>query len=295
MLHFSDVHVDVPWSELPWTQMANKRLLGAANLLLRRGRRFARAREKLAALARFAAEQRVDVAVCTGDYTALGTEPELRAAREAVEPLTHAPLGFVTVPGNHDLYLPDAVADRRFERVFGDLMRTDWPERAIDHGWPTVRLFGDELAVVAVNSARPNPQPWRSSGRIPELQLAALQGLLADPRLVSRIVLLATHYAPRRRDGSRDRRLHGLENAEDLLAVCRAHPRTAVVHGHIHWRYHVDLGHPPPLFGAGSATDAGREGIWVFDVTAGALRAVPGTWRGDGYVLDPAHAVVPWR
>lgn len=34
----------------------------------------------------------------------------------------------------------------------------------VDGPWPLLRLIGENLAVVGVNSARPNPLPWRSSG-----------------------------------------------------------------------------------------------------------------------------------
>ncbi len=291
VLHFSDVHVDVALRALPARELLGKRALGAVNLLLRRKRRFAAARSKLEALARFAEREAIDLVICTGDYTALGTLPELQAARAAVEPLTRRPRGFVTVPGNHDLYMPDTVADRRFARVFGDLLGTDWPEHAVDDGWPAVRLYEPGLAVVTVNSARPNPQPWRSSGRIPQAQLDALPVLLADSRLRERAVLLATHYAPRRRDGTPDRFSHGLENADALLRICAAVPRCAILHGHIHRCYHLLPPGGPHLFGAGSATDEGREGLWLFEVSPGRVHAWPGHFAGGDYQLDRTRAV----
>jgi 3',5'-cyclic AMP phosphodiesterase CpdA len=286
VLHFSDVHVDVPMHDMPFGEMLNKRLVGGANLLLRRKRLFRDAREKLAALARFADEQHVDLAICTGDYTALGTGPELEAARAAIAPLTKRPRGYITVPGNHDLYMPDTLADRRFERYFGDLLGGEWPEYACGD-FPAVRLFDDRLAVVTVNSARPNPQIRKSSGRIADDQLAALERLLADPRLSGRAVLIATHYAPRRADGSPDHVNHGLENADELLALCARVPRSAILHGHIHWRFHVRPEPGPHLFGAGSATHAGREGFWLFDVEADHVRARPGVFRGGAYRIEP--------
>ncbi|MCZ7686386.1 MAG: metallophosphoesterase [Sandaracinaceae bacterium] len=103
-LHISDVHVDVPFAQIPWRAWLGKRILGGGNLWLRRGKHFRRTREKLAALERFRAEQGAGLVLCTGDYTALGTHPELVAARDAIDPLTRA-LGFVTVPGNHDVYV----------------------------------------------------------------------------------------------------------------------------------------------------------------------------------------------
>ena len=285
VLHFSDVHVDVPWHEMPFAEMFNKRLIGAANLLLRRKRLFRSARSKLAALARFAEEQAVDLAICTGDYTALGTAPELEAARLAIQPLTQRPRGFITVPGNHDLYMPDTLADRRFERFFGDLLGGDWPEYACGD-FPAVRLFDDQLAVVTINSARPNPQIRKSSGRIAGDQLVALGRAFADPRLSGRTVLVATHYAPRRADGTPDHHNHGLENADELLALCARVPRCAILHGHIHWRFHVQAEAGPHLFGAGSATHEGREGFWIDDVEPGRVCARPGSYRGGAYAFD---------
>ena len=287
ILHLSDVHVTVPLAELPWGEMWNKRLLGAANLVLRRGHHFAQAREKLEALALMAAEQHVDLVICTGDYTALGTEPELAAARRAILPLTGRAYGYVTVPGNHDVYLPDGVRERRFERHFGDLLRSDLPEACVDGPWPLVRLVGEHVAVIAVNSARPNPQPWRSNGAIPERQLRALQELCADPRIAGRFVFVITHYAPRRADGSPDKPAHGLINADAFLDACRSLRRGAILHGHIHGRFQLAVPeHALRVFGAGSTTCAGREGLWLFDVNADHARAQGGSWNGERYVVD---------
>jgi 3',5'-cyclic AMP phosphodiesterase CpdA len=293
VLHLSDVHVDVPLTEMPFRELLNKRLLGAANLVLRRHAHFADARAKLLALAAFAERERIDLVVCTGDYTALGTGPELAAARAAIEPLTHARLGFVTLPGNHDLYMPDAVADGRFEKHFGEFLKSDLSDVSVDGPWPVVKLCGDSVAVICVNSARPNPQFWRSSGRIPQAQLDALARLVEDPRLKDRFVFVATHYAMRRADGSHDRPLHGLENADDLLAICARIPRGALLHGHIHWRFHLQLAElRARIFGSGSTTCAGREGFWVFEVEADQTRAIPGGWGDGDYRLSPADAVV---
>lgn len=242
-----------------------KRIMGAANLRLRRVRHFRDVREKLQDLDRFRREHRIDLVLCTGDYTVLGTDPELAAARAAIDPLTEAPLGFVTVPGNHDVYVNDSVG--RFERHFEGLLETDWPEVRVDSTWPIVRLIGETIAVVAVNSARPNPQPWRSSGRIPDDQLEALAGVLADERLAGRFVFVITHYAPRLANGRPDRFTHGLVNADALLKIVSGVERGAVLHGHVHRCYRVRVpGVRPVLVGAGSTTQEHREGLWVFEI-----------------------------
>jgi 3',5'-cyclic AMP phosphodiesterase CpdA len=287
VLHFSDVHVDVPLAAMPFSELlVPKRMLGAANLVLRRKAWFRDSRDKLAALARFAEHEAIDLTICTGDYTALGTAPELSAARAAIDPLTSRPEGYVTVPGNHDLYVNDSVRDGRFERIFGDLLRSDAPECAVDGPWPIVRFVGHALAVIALNSARPNPQLWRSSGRIPDAQLRALSGLLGEPRIRERVVLVITHYAPRRADGSPDKKQHGLDNADALLEVCARVPRCAILHGHIHHRYHVMASNGVALFGAGSATQEGREAFWLYELEGSQLRAFPGHWSGEAYAVD---------
>lgn len=284
VLHFSDVHIEDGFEGVSRASFLNKRIVGYGNLMLRRRTHFKDARAKLAALAEFMREQAVDLALCTGDYTALGTDPELALARETIGPFTTAPLGLVTVPGNHDIYVD---ADGAFERHFGDVLRTDWPEHAVDGVWPQVRLFGEELAVIALNSARPNPQVFRSSGRIPDAQLEALRRVVADERLAGRFVFVATHYAPRLADGSPDRPSHGLENADELLAALAGLRRGAITHGHVHRCFHVRVPEcPVPLFGAGSATQQGREGLWLFEIDAHQARAYQGRFADGGYSLS---------
>lgn len=293
VLHFSDVHLREPAGAVPLRDWLGKRLIGGANLLLGRRHAFDDAPAKVRALDTFRREQDVDLVICTGDYTALGTRGEIQLAREAVEPLTRAPLGYVHVPGNHDLYALDVLRQKRFREHFGDTLATDLPEHLVDGGpWPIVRFAGDDVAVVAVNSARPNPRPWRSNGRIPDEQIEALGRVLADERVRGRFVFVITHYAPRLENGEPDKRLHGLVNADAFLEACRDVSPGAILCGHVHWRYSVRIdGVKPRIFCAGSATKEGAEGLWVFDVEAGRARATPGRWDGDRYVVVEDEAV----
>jgi len=292
VLHFSDVHVEDGFDGVPVREFLNKRLVAYGNLVLNRRRHFREARRKLAALTELMHAQKIDVSVCTGDYTALGTHPELELARATIEPLTRAPMGFVTVPGNHDVYLPDTLIDSRFDKYFGNLLRTDLPGLSVDGIWPQVRLFGDHLAVVAVNSSRPNPEVYLSSGRIPDEQLDLLARIVEDERVKGRFVLVATHYAPRLSNGLPDRPTHGLENAEALFEALRPVDRGAIVFGHVHRRYHVRVSDVAmALCSAGSATHSGREGIWVYEIEADSARGIPGTWDGERYVLLHDEAV----
>ena len=293
VLHFSDVHLPLPFSRLDRRRLLGKRGLGALNLYLNRIRHFSLAPEKLAALAAFADTQRIDAVIFTGDCTNLGTAPEFSAARKALDGLTRAPLGFVPLPGNHDLYLGDSVGERLFEEHFGEFLESDLPERSGEGGWPLVRLVSDSVAVIAVNSAKPNPEIWASNGHVPEEQLKALDRALRHDAIQGRFVFVATHFAPRREDGTPDIVLHGLDNGDELLGRCAELRRGAIVHGHIHRRYHLQVpGVSPTIFNSGSATYEGREGIWVYEVTRDELRAFPGRWSEEHrYVLDASAPV----
>jgi hypothetical protein len=164
----------------------------------------------------------------------------------------------------------------------------------VDEYWPIVRLVGDSVAVVAVNSARPNPQPWRSSGLIPQDQIAALRRILRDPQVRSRFVFIITHYAPRLADGRPDTPLHGLVNADDFLQACADVPNGAILHGHVHRCFSLRVpGIGPAIFGAGSTTHDLREGLWLFDVSDVGIRAVRGRWDGLRYVLTGEEVSIP--
>jgi 3',5'-cyclic AMP phosphodiesterase CpdA len=286
VLHFSDIHIGMHLREVPLRKWLGKRALGALNLLAGRGRHFLANPSKLEALAQFSRRHGIDLVVFTGDYTALGLEPELEAARLAVEPLMQAPLGYVNIPGNHDFYLFDVLREGWFEHHFGDTLESDLPEYRRDGPWPLVRLVGEEVAVVGVNTARPNPLLWRSSGRLPDAQLNALRELLSDPRVRERYVFVLCHYPPRLHDGRRDHPRHRMVNDNEFLDACADIPRGAILSGHVHHRYAVRVDNVnPPIFCSGSTTMRSREGLWVFDVDRAAVRATPGRWDGRDYVL----------
>ena len=291
VLHFSDVHLEDGFEGVPPHAFLNKRLVGLLNLRLNRASHFKDAAVKVKSLASFMTEQGIDFVLGTGDYTSLGTEAELAFARRMIDPLTRATQGFLTVPGNHDVYLPEQEPNG-FSQHFGDLLGTDLPHLSIDGVWPQVRLIDEHLAVIGVNSARPNPQVLRSSGQIDPRQLEALKNIFDASELQGRFVIVATHYAPRLRGGKPDRPNHGLVNAEDFLDVCRTRPLGIIAHGHVHWRYAVrEPGLALTLMNAGSATHHGREGLWIYEISKDNARAIPARWAGSNYELEPAETV----
>lgn len=287
ILHFSDPHFDLSLRTLPFKKWFGKRAIGALNLLAGRGRFFDEAEEKIAALNNFKNEQGIDLVLCTGDYTALGLEAELRSAAEIVAPLRDAPQGFITVPGNHDIYAKDVIKNHNFVDNFGAAMHTDMPEYCSDGIWPFVRLFDDNIAIVAVNSSKPNPILWRSDGHIPTLQLQALNRILDDTRLEGRFIFVMTHYASRLENGQPDSRLHGLHNADDFLDICKKVTTGALLCGHIHRCYRTPLeGLSVDLYCAGSATKEGGEGFWLFDIEDGVCKVSQGFFNAEEYAYS---------
>ncbi len=295
LLHFSDPHVGLGLGRVPVRDWPGKRLVGGMNLARGRGRRFRDAVPRLRALARFAEAERFDAAVCTGDVSALGTDAELDAAREVLEPFFEAPLGFVCLPGNHDLYTASVLRERRFDRRFAAGLASDLPELRVEGPFPLVRLLGSTVAVVAVNSARPNPVPWRSSGRVPDAQVRALREALASDAVRDRFVVIATHYAPRRADGTPDSRLHGLENADDLLAACAGTRRGALLCGHIHHAFRVAPDVGPEIFCAGSVSMEGHESGWCLEIHPNSAVARPLRLAGSDWQMGPAAPIAPPR
>lgn len=284
ILHFSDPHFDLSLRTLPFKKWFGKRAIGALNLLAGRGRLFDEAEEKIAALNCYINENGIDLVLCTGDYTALGLDAELRSSAELIAPMTDVPHGFITVPGNHDIYAKDVISNNYFFKNFGAAMQTDMPEYRTEGIWPFVRMIGDNIAVIAVNSAKPNPVPWRSDGHIPEAQLEALDRILDDARLSERFIFVMTHYASRLQNGRPDSRLHGLHNADDFLSICKKISTGALLCGHVHRCYRTQLdGLKTDLYCAGSVTMENHEGFWLFDIENDFCQVGQGFFDADKY------------
>lgn len=270
ILHCSDVHITEDYAALSLPRLGWRRWVALVELTLGgRAKRYARAPQVLSTIVREAESQGVDHLILSGDLTAYALDGEFAGARKALGPLAEDPRRCTVVPGNHDVFTPGSIRTGRFARHFGQLLDSDLPEYRREGAYPFVRLVGQEAAVVGLLSTRKAPLPAFPYGHLGEAQLGGLAAILKDPRLDGRAVLVTVHHAPFNRLGRADRWNHGLRDADALLRLLPG-PRFAVLHGHIHERYH----HPatadrPHLFGAGSSTEAGHEGYWVIEVAGG--------------------------
>jgi 3',5'-cyclic AMP phosphodiesterase CpdA len=265
VVHVSDLHHQIDWDRRSWSSSgwrgapARVELHGFGRL-----KRFAGVHDKIRRLVDRVLEAEADQVLLTGDLTALGDDHELAEVRVLLHPLISSGR-LALVPGNHDRY-SSAPGAGRFERVFGDLLRSDLPEHADARGWPYVRLVGERLAIVGLDSTRVRGWGQYFVGRLGLAQLSRLRRVLDDPRLAGRTTLVLSHhgpFGPRRRF---DWRESGLLDSHHLLEVVRE--RSVVLHhGHSHLRFWHKAGEGlPHVFGGGSATDRGTEGFWHLEV-----------------------------
>jgi 3',5'-cyclic AMP phosphodiesterase CpdA len=234
LAHCSDLHL-LSHDGARWLDLANKRWLGAMNLLSNRSRHY-----HVAAFEDMVTdlnELGIDHVLCTGDVTNLALRQEFAFARDKFDKLTNGSHGVTVIPGNHDAYVAEGVP--LFAEMFGDYATTDrgW-EWAEDHRhsaddvlhWPIVRIRGD-LALIGTSTSRATP--WFTAyGKLGPGQLERLAAVLADERLRGKVRVVAIHHPPA---GQRAHsKIRGLRDHAELASVIAAHGADLIVHGHEH-------------------------------------------------------------
>jgi 3',5'-cyclic AMP phosphodiesterase CpdA len=285
--HLSDLHVLSPFG-VEWRRtLFNKRLTGYANHLRHRGRVY---RREYLATVLSAATAQADHLVVTGDITNLSLEREFEEARALLDGAART-VEVTVVPGNHDVYLAAIHEARRFPHHFGPFLQSDLPELARDlraGPFPCVKLRGP-AAIIALSSAVPRP-PFVASGRVGEVQLAALREILAHPEVARRTPVVLIHHPPV------DGRLRlaqlrdGLVDAEQLRRVLSPLTRGLVLFGHLHVRVRRRL-----RTASGTLDVLGASGA-ALDHPHPAVRAGFNAYalRDDGSVASAeAHVIAP--
>ena len=218
-LHIADLHFwRVEWNPLV---LMNKRLLGNANVLLKRRHHFHQqhAGERLAYIAGLG----IPDAILTGDFTSTATPAEFELAQGFVEELRRNRLDLSLMPGNHDVYTFESVRRKRYEEYLGNSR-----PRA---GAPLVRRLPGGTPVVMVDTVQANY--LSSRGHFPaetEAPLEAMLASLADPLVVAaHYPVLPETYAYRVTPN------RALERAEALRRILgESGKRILYIHGHEH-------------------------------------------------------------
>jgi len=257
--HVSDLHVISP-GRVEWRKILfNKRITGYANVLLHRGRVY---RAGFLSAVLEAAATSADQVVITGDITNLALESEYREARRLIDGVARR-AEVTVVPGNHDIYLPSILRERRFPSHFATFLASDLPEYAVELStgpYPCVKFRGP-AAIIALSSAVPRP-PFIAAGRVGHEQLAALERILAHPEVRRRTPVILIHHPPvdgrHRLAQLRD----GLVDAAPLRRALSPLPRGLVLFGHLHVRVRCTL---PTAAGALDAICASGAALDHFD------------------------------
>ena len=120
--------------------------------------------------------------------------------------------------------------------------------------------------LVGVNSSTANRGVIDASGAVGAAQLDRLRRLL--DRLSPEPRILVTHYPVALADGRQEKRLHGLRDLDDLLAILRPRGICLWLHGHRHHAYRLvnPLEANFPVICAGSATQHGRASYGLYEV-----------------------------
>jgi 3',5'-cyclic AMP phosphodiesterase CpdA len=257
LAHCSDLHL-LSHDGARWLDLANKRWIGAMNLISSRSRHyhvaaFEQMVEDLNAIG-------VDHVLCTGDVTNLALRREFEFARGKFDKLALGTHGVTVIPGNHDAYVAEGVP--LFGELFGDFATSDpgweWAEdqRADakdDLRWPLVRVRGD-LALIGISTSRQTP--WFTAyGRVGQGQLARLAAALGDARLAGKVRLVAIHHPPAGKRATS--KIRGLRDHAAFAEVIAAHGAELVVHGHEHRDMTEELAGPAgpvPVRGIASGT-----------------------------------------
>ena len=236
--HITDLHVlsdrGVHWREM----LLNKRITGWANVHLRRGR--VHRREYLLRVLE-EATRAADHLVVTGDITNLALESEYEEARELLDGAAVS-CETTVVPGNHDIYLPPIHRERRFQHHFGQFLRSDLPELALDlpaGSFPCVKLRGP-AAIIALSSAVPRP-PFIAAGFLGEEQLEALGRVLDQPEVRRRLPVILLHHPPVDERARWHQLRDGLVDGASMRRALAPLSRGIVLFGHLHYRMRCAL------------------------------------------------------
>lgn len=268
LAHLSDPHLGPMPAPRP-AELFGKRALGFFNW--HRSRKYLHRPEVLSALVADLKAQTADHIAVTGDLVNVALAAEFGPARAFLDRLG-TPADVTLVPGNHDVYVPEAAA--MTEHHWGPFMRGD--DGAA--GFPFVRRRGP-LALIGTSTGVPTP-PFMATGRLGDAQRAKLANMLAGLRQEGAFRVVLIHHPPTLPHKSPHKRLTDAAEFRDIIARYGAE---LILRGHDHehaleWLAGPD-GTRVPAIGVPSAsvTYAGRHSPAAYNLYR--IDGASGAWR----------------
>ncbi len=224
LAHLSDIHLG-PLPAVRYRDLASKRITGYVNW--HRNRRRHLGDDTLARIADDIEAARPDHIALTGDLVNLALDVEIEAARLWLEAFGPA-ADLSVVPGNHDAYVPGALAKAR--KAWAPWMESDQSETGnTGKGFPWLRIRGN-VALIGVSSARATA-PFMAHGFFRRKQAEKLTEILKETgqRGLYRVVMI--HHPPLRDAAPSHKRLFGISLFKKTVIEAGAE---LVLHGHTH-------------------------------------------------------------
>jgi 3',5'-cyclic AMP phosphodiesterase CpdA len=225
-LHIGDLHF--------WRVPANpmhywgKRLLGNANLVLRRRHQF---RLELAApLVERLNALKADWLLFSGDFTTTALATEFEMAAQALAPAAaQTPDRLLAVPGNHDRYTARALLDRSFERHLASL--------TADRGWPWFVPLDEDVWAIGIDGGTRNGLSCH--GRLKPGDVAAMRAWWKALERRPRELVVICHFPAEDPGGkwTHNRGPQLLEAAALLEFLAECALPVWFLHGHHHHRW----------------------------------------------------------
>jgi 3',5'-cyclic AMP phosphodiesterase CpdA len=232
LAHISDPHLG-PLPPIAWQELMSKRITGYVNWQRNRGKVMA-SPVLNHVMADIKAQSPHHLAV-TGDLVNLGLDAEVANARTWLDTLG-AGADVSVVPGNHDAYVPGALA--KACKAWGPFMSGDEAPKAQTAAsiFPYLRVRG-KVAIIGVSSAIATI-PFVARGELRPGQAKRLGKLLdeAGKQGLFRVILI--HHPPVRNAAAMHKRLFGIGLFQSIVAK---HGAELVLHGHTHLStlYHI--------------------------------------------------------
>ena len=246
IIHISDLH----FHSYPqkFSDCNAKRILGAANLFIRRAREFPIKRAKL--MVERIQKMDWDHLVISGDITQLSLEREFSLAREILDPLLVKTERVSVIPGNHDRYDCNKHGTDLFNKYFGDFFGTNELH---------VSKINQEWVLVGWDSAHPND--WRTAaGTVKSSTIRATEKLIDSfPDQTNFIVV--NHYPLTFPEEWKFERSHELYNLVPVRNWILQNPQIRLyLHGHIHlnWFHRLHRDSAPELLLVNSAASCSK-------------------------------------
>ena len=265
LAHLSDVHLG-PLPSVRWHQLLSKRVTGYVNW--HRNRASAMGASALDAITADLLAHAPDHVAVSGDLTNLALPQEIARAADWLRGLG-PPEAVSVVPGNHDAYVPGALA--LATRAWSDWMTGERDGAA----YPFLRRRGP-VSVVGCSTAEASP-PFLAIGPFRSDQALRLERLLEGAAGTFRVVLV--HHPPIRGATAASHAMRGIERFEG--AVRRAGAEL-VLHGHTHLPTLHGIATPGgevPVVGVSAAGQApgGRRPAARHNLFH--IEGAPGAWR----------------